>query len=104
EWWGGGWVFTALAGDLVREGDRQVGELGQKERAQLELVRRVHVGVEQADRDGLDGVRSEPLDERIDARAVERELDRAVPAQALDHLDDVPPGHQPLRLAVAKRV
>ena len=34
----------------------------------------------------------------------ERRLDRAVPAQPLDDLDDVAPRHEPLGLVVAQRV
>ena len=88
----------------MRERDRQLRELRPQEVAQLELVHGIDVRVDEADRDRLDVLVANAREQRLETRRIERRLDRTVPAQPLDDLDDVAARHEPLGLAVAQGV
>lgn len=77
----------------MREGDRQLRELGPQQVPHLELVLGVDIGVDQADRDCLDSLVADAGEQRLEAIGSQWRLDRPVPAQPFHNLYDVPPWH-----------
>ena len=78
--------------------NRHIGQRRTHRIGHRAFMRRIGVGVQQADRDALHGFVAQRRDRRGDARRVERYRDRTVRAQLLDHLQAQPPLHQGTRL------
>ena len=78
--------------------NRHVGQRRAHRIGHRAFVRRIGVGMQQADRDALHGFAAERRDRGGDACCVERYRDRAVRPQLLDHLQPQPPFHQGTRL------
>jgi hypothetical protein len=89
-------VFAELGVDLAR--DRDIGEVRGEGQAQRLLVRRVRIGVEEADRDALHALAPEVSDDFGELGELERGEHRAVGADALADLGAKPPGHEGLGL------
>src|SRR3989449_6294701 len=85
----GALVLAELRVDLAP--DREVGEMRGERGLERSLVSRVGVAVEQADRDALDILSLERLDDRGKLVECEREENGAVGAHALAHLQPEPP-------------
>ena len=89
-------VFAELGVDLAR--DRHVGKMRGERSPQRLLVRRVRVGVEEADRHALDAQAPEALDDGGHFAEIERRQHRAVGPDALAHLGAKPARHEGLGL------
>ena len=64
----------------------------------------IDVRVEEADRDRLDVLFADTCEEGLETRWIKWGLNRTVPAQPLDDLDDIAARHEPFGLAVAQGV
>ena len=85
-----------LRQDVRGEGDGDAGKLGGQQLADRPLVRRVGVGVEQADGDGVDLRPPHPLDHAPGRPGLQRRQHLAGVEHALLHLEAEPPGNQRL--------
>ena len=68
-----------------------------------ELVHRVAIGVEEADRDRIVAAGLHRRDQRVEIAQLDRRLDRAVGLEPLGHHEDVAALDQALRLAIVDR-
>ena len=91
-------VLADLRHDLGRAGHGHRGQKLDAEVRQRALVDRVAVGVQEADRDGLDARVLEPRDGRAGARLVQRREHAAVGLDALRDLEPQVARHQRRRL------
>jgi hypothetical protein len=79
----GALVFAYFRADVRRNADRQTGEFSLDAVAQLLLVRRVGVGVQQGDGDGLGVMPADRVQRRQDGGSLQRGFDAAIGADAL---------------------
>ena len=70
-------VLAHLGRDLARDRYCDVGQFGEQKLTEPEFVRRVDVGVDEADRDRLVALRADVFDERAGAVLIERHEDLA---------------------------
>ena len=87
-------VFADLRTHLGGQAERQVRELGADAPGQQRLMRRVDMGVEQADRHRLGLQRTQPLQHRRHRGLVQRRLHAAVAAQPFRHAEAPVARHQ----------
>ena len=83
----GALVFAVFAHDLVRQGDEERGRRLAQDLADAPLMRRIGIGMQEADRDGFDLQRFERGDEAAQLALVERDQDVALRVHALGELE-----------------
>ncbi len=87
-------VFAKLAQDFVAGGDEDVRADAAQHLAGHDLVGRVGIGVQEADRHRLDAQRGEPVPERLDGGVVDRHQHVARRVHPLAHLEGEIARHQ----------
>ena len=97
-------VLAQLGDHVGRKRDEQVGKLLADQRAHRLLVRRIGVGMQEADRDRLDSVIHEPAHRRAHRIGIEPCDHAAVAIDALADLQPVPARHERFREAEEKIV
>ena len=89
-------IFAQLRDHVGGERDEQVGEFALDQRAHRLLVRRIGIGVQEADRDRLDAVIDEPAHRGAHLVRIERRDHAPVAIDPLADLQPVAPRHQRL--------
>ena len=100
----GSLVLPVLAQQSMREGHVAVGQLAGQDGADLELVRRVRVAVQQAHRYRGHAGGTQRCRDRGDRGAIQGRQHRAIEGHPARHLEDQVARHQRGRLAVAQVV